>query len=953
MTFAKGLHPGATWRRADFQIHTPRDPQWQGSAHLAGGTPEGESARDAWADSLIAKCIDLGLGAIAITDHHDMCLVEYVRRAIDRLPEGIARPWLFPGMEVTCRDAVQCIVLFDEDAPEAAWRRLFGGHLQNVAEPDRNAATSPQAIECGRDIEPFIESVTTDSGLNLCSIILPHASNDGAHKSMMRQGFAPRFAALPFDGVYTDKTFQALDSVTRQKIYGQISAWGSRRRGIIPTGDNRHQNFAKLGTHNCWIRLGEPTAESIRQAVLADDARLSYEAPTLPSHRILELEIKSALTGQNFRLSFNDGFTALIGGRGSGKSAILEYLRFGLGRSAADTATDDEHYRSRDQEMISQTLKEGSVSVILERDGVKESWTRTGEKRDTIRVESDNDDPQEITIDAAQQRFRARAFYQKQLSTLVTDRTRTAEQITGIAAAEFVDKRRLLERDIGASQREVEAAYQRIVEFWVAEGEHQQSVLAVADLRKRLDAVRGKMSEAGLSPEHQELLDAAPVYKLMESLAGEADADLKADIDALQRQRSALTSLRADRWSSVPDGFPEVTTIVAAIEAARQAVNASLAGALTALTELQAKQGAAFAELENRRKAFNLQHALAVAQQVTTKALVEEASRLNDELQTASAGERRSAARLETLQEAAAELATSRTRLSVRVEQLHVILTEAAAQVEEMSEHSLRANACREEVPKQYITTLLHICDSNRIREVQVKCEDRVRSITSTDNDESWHIVTDSIMGIRKHQIQRGSVSSEISDDVGAALTAALLGEVTPQQLRSLYDSIDDNAVRGMLTAVPEDYISFEYRDGKDFIPFGQASPGQQASALLHLLLNQEAGTLLIDQPEDDLDNRIIMKIATLLQTTKRKRQLIFATHNPNFVVNGDADKIVVLSPGAAEQGDAGEETPRISVGVDGAIETLAVRTAVTETMEGGQAAFELRSRKYSFPSLA
>lgn len=949
MTFPIGLHPGAVWRRADFQIHTPRDPQWGGSPHLPGGTSDCEAAREAWADSFVQKCLEIGLEAIAITDHHDLCMIEYVRGAIARLPDGVSKPWLFPGMEVTCRDAVQCLVLFDQGSDEIVWRRLFGGHLQNVADPDRDLATNPQAIECGKDIEPFIQSVTGDATLSPSCIILPHASNDGAHKSMMRQGFAPRFATLPFDGVYTDKTFQALDEGTLNKIYGRMKAWGSRRRGVIPTGDNRHQDFAKLGAKRCWIRLGEPTAESIRQAVLADDARLAYEQPALPSHRIIELSITSALTGPSFRLSFNDGFTALIGGRGSGKSAILEYLRFGLGRSASDTVSDDEHYRSRDQEMISQTLKDGEVSVVLERDGVREKWTRTGAKREAILVSSNGDDVQEITIDAAQQRFRARGFYQKQLSTLVTDRERTAEQITGIAAAEFIDKRRLLDRDIAAAQREVEAAYQRVVELWVAEAEHKQSLSAVADLRKRLEAVRTKMSEAGLSPEHQALLDAAPTYKLVESLAEEAARDLRRDIENISKQRSAFMSLRSDRWSDVRGSFDEIGRVVGAIDEARGLVDSAITSALDALQQLQIKQDNEFTALNTRREAFDAKHAQAVAQQVSTKALVDEAARLNAELQTASAGERRSAARLEALAPASIELSGTRKRLTEKVEELHSLLTEAAAQVEEMSGKSLRASASRETIPRQYVSTLLKICDGNRIREVQSKCEERVRVITSAVSDETWSKVTDNLMEVRRHQIEKGTASVDLGGGISAVLTSTLLGEVTTQQLRSLYDSIDDNAVRNMLTAVPEDYISFEYRDAKDFIPFGQASPGQQASALLHLLLNQEAGTLLIDQPEDDLDNRIIMKIATLLQTTKRRRQLIFATHNPNFVVNGDADKIVVLASGSAEE--AGEDLPRISVNVDGAIETPAVRTAVTETMEGGQAAFELRSRKYSFPS--
>src|SRR5882757_8763305 len=57
----------------------------------------------------------------------------------------------------------------------------------------------------------------------------------------------------------------------------------------------------------------------------------------------------------------------------------------------------------------------------------------------------------------------------------------------------------------------------------------------------------------------------------------------------------------------------------------------------------------------------------------------------------------------------------------------------------------------------------------------------------------------------------------------------------------------------------------------------------------------QSAGTLIIDQPEDDLDNRVIMRIVELLRKSKSNRQLIFSTHNSNIVVNGDADKVIAL----------------------------------------------------------
>jgi ABC-type cobalamin/Fe3+-siderophores transport system ATPase subunit len=199
--------------------------------------------------------------------------------------------------------------------------------------------------------------------------------------------------------------------------------------------------------------------------------------------------------------------------------------------------------------------------------------------------------------------------------------------------------------------------------------------------------------------------------------------------------------------------------------------------------------------------------------------------------------------------------------------------------------------------------------------------------------------------------VQNATGIIDPNGEIGLKLRTALFPNMTERQVSGIYNKVTENQVGEILTAVPEDFIAFEYRDKRTYIPFEQASPGQQAAALLNLLLKQEAGTLIIDQPEDDLDNRVIMEIVTLLQTTKRKRQIIFATHNPNFVVNGDADKVVVLRPATPTVGTSGatNSPSRIEIEVDGAIETESVRQSITETMEGGHAAFDLRSRKYLF----
>lgn len=92
---------------------------------------------------------------------------------------------------------------------------------------------------------------------------------------------------------------------------------------------------------------------------------------------------------------------------------------------------------------------------------------------------------------------------------------------------------------------------------------------------------------------------------------------------------------------------------------------------------------------------------------------------------------------------------------------------------------------------------------------------------------------------------------------------------------------------------------------------------------------------MIIDQPEEDLDNKIINAIIQTIRRAKSERQLILATHNANITVNGDSENVIEMILGKQKSG--------------GAIDEPDVRTAITETMEGGKDAFELRRKKYNF----
>lgn len=175
------------------------------------------------------------------------------------------------------------------------------------------------------------------------------------------------------------------------------------------------------------------------------------------------------------------------------------------------------------------------------------------------------------------------------------------------------------------------------------------------------------------------------------------------------------------------------------------------------------------------------------------------------------------------------------------------------------------------------------------------------------------------------------------------------VGQLTSFAATRVYNLLSDSTVGAIMSAVPRDHIILTYVDsnGKD-LAFEKASEGQQASALLELLLRQSAGTLIIDQPEDDLDNNVVMKIVELIRSSKSNRQLVFATHNPNIVVNGDADKVITLEGGRVDTRRE-VESPRVALKTDGAIDSPSVKRAITDIMEGGEQAFDLRRRKYRF----
>ena len=126
----------------------------------------------------------------------------------------------------------------------------------------------------------------------------------------------------------------------------------------------------------------------------------------------------------------------------------------------------------------------------------------------------------------------------------------------------------------------------------------------------------------------------------------------------------------------------------------------------------------------------------------------------------------------------------------------------------------------------------------------------------------------------------------------------------------------------------------------RSFKTIETGSVGEKSTAILSLLLSAGDQPIIIDQPEDDLDNQYVYNVVVdLLRRRKFSRQDIIATHNANIPVNGDAELIVAL--GADN---------RLGKVLDfGSIDEPDIKNQVSLIMEGSAEAFRLRRERYGY----
>jgi type III restriction enzyme len=926
---------GAHYHRSDLQVHTPRDQQWKGER------PTDEEARSRYAEEFVTACRLRELEAVAITDHHDLVFVDFIRDAAERETDSAGEPLppekrlvVFPGLELSLAVPCQALLILDANFPSEKLSSLLDLLRIDVSDPE--APQHDEIVQVSFDtLIALQDHLSKSKWLAGRFAVLPNVTARG-HQTLIRTGLHARYKEMPCVGGYLDGPVEKLGQGPTNILSGNDKTWGNKKIAVLQTSDSRSSTFEDLGRHSTWIKWAEPTAEALRQACLAQESRIAHRAPVLPSISILEIRVSNSKFLGPINLALNPQYNALIGGRGTGKSTCLEYLRWALCDQPPELedADDMPNHALRRARLIDQTLRpfEGTVEVDFLLNGIPHMVRRHAETG-RVQLKVGEAELKDATPDEIRALLPIEAYSQRQLSSVGVRIDELTRFVTAPIRDILAETTAKLE-DTAAQIRENYANLQRHRRL---ERLISQEALALASLDQQAEKMREKLS--GLSEKDRKCLAEKPNFDEADSLVRDWLRILEEARDEAEDFSSSVARLRGE-IGGVNADLPE-QAVLASLEAAAQTVLESASkSADEAADALSASIGRRSSDVAGARRAW--EKTLTAFQKkyaAATKKSTAHASQLAElaELEERQAGARDSLTLKRSELAALGDPTIDHEKLLDdwrRLQEDRTGLMEA--QCERLSERSgglIRATVRKGAGTRPLREPLKAAVAGSSLRGAKLD-QFLAKIASSADPLEAW------LLAMNELEVR---VVSTVEDSEPRPLESALM-IFAESDMERLIKRLTPEKVLDLTLLSLSDQPVFEYRRKEtDYIQFADASAGQQATALLQVLLSEAGPPLIVDQPEDDLDSQVVQQVVDLIWSAKHHRQLIFSSHNANLVVNGDAELVVCFDYRKAGDHSGG------TIKLQGAIDITKVKEKITVIMEGGEKAFKLRKEKYGF----
>lgn len=605
---------------------------------------------------------------------------------------------------------------------------------------------------------------------------------------------------------------------------------------------------------------------------------------------VRQIEVEGGFL-DGLRLPLEAGLVTVIGSRGTGKTSLIELIRFGLDAGRI-TRSGDPYQQAK------AVLDSGQVTLTVEVDGQQIRVVRSATDPGPRGLEQLNEplplilaqnEIEELGTDKAGQLSLIDGFRDK-LRAEESEQTRLNE-LLGVGTREINEARGELAslRDQHAGLGDLVAALEEADALEAQLGAGAESTLPI---RQQLDALTEQLSEAKVTTDL-----------------------LRRNLDAAQRWARDVQAASASEppIHPVPNGMP---ALASGLEARFAEAREALASATSSLARGIAAIELALTEGTERETALEAQGRELRAQLEALEEGAGVTARRISELRQRQVFADSLRELIRQQESALADKLASRERLIAELQSIHdQRFEDRAATVQALNaalEPNIRISLTRSGNFAAYSALLIDLLSGSRIR---------------------YNTLAPALAGqvspIELARIVEAGDSSKLAAATGidvdrAARVIGYLGGAGTERL---------------FTAVIDDSVDISLLDGDTYKGSDELSTGQRCTAILPILLARRERGLIVDQPEDHLDNAFVVEtVIKALRTRSSGAQLIFTSHNANIPVLGEADQVVALD----SNGRRGFRKHT------GPLDDDLVVSLIKEVMEGGEEAFRQRAAFYS-----
>ncbi|WP_446785876.1 TrlF family AAA-like ATPase [Macellibacteroides fermentans] len=850
---------GTTWLRADFHLHTKADKEFT----YAGDVND-------FVNQYVNKLVEQNIRVGVITNHNKFDAGEYKAIAKKARKEGI---YVLPGVELSVNDGangVHTLVVFDPNQWLADGNDYINQFITTNFIGKHNYEN-----ENGRSNHSLKETLLQLDKLNKnFFVIMAHVEQNSG---LLNEFDGGRIIDLGNDPLFR-KSVIGFQKMRTNDLKNNLDTWLENKVPCFVEGSDP-KSIDDIGKGEaCFLKIGDFNFEAVKFALIDSIDRCSKENNHKPANsHIKSIAFQGGLLDGK-QISFSPELNNLIGIRGSGKSSILEIVRYALNIPFGSQAVDKDYK----DDLIKHVLKSGGKAVveIVDRHGAIYKVERIyGQKED---IYKDDILQQGITLDAILQQ--PIYFGQKDLSSKNAD-----------FENDLVNK--LIGSRLNNVQTRIEkqkTEIQRIINEFKSFGnlsllkKETETAKANAEYRLNLFKEKGVAEKLQLQTSFESDINRLQNFKTgVDSYLNDLQGIIQNHEYSLNKELESKTN---------PEIFEEAISLV-------DKLKATLGQIKTIYSDAQ-KTGAEFAVVIDKLKAKK-------------EELKEEFARIKREIDIPELNP-------DDFIKINRELETSKLKLieiekseGKRVE-LERLLNEAVNALDNLWYDKF--NLLKAEV--------------NKINEVGGKLFIEVNY--KGRKDKFLAKLQEVFRGSRISEVTYTAIRDDYADfiDMRKDGFRKLSDRLTENQLIEVKNRFEAN-LYDLLTYKVSNQIIINF----DGTPLKKHSLGQRASALILFLLSQkENDILIIDQPEDDLDNQTIYEdVIREIKRLKGQMQFIFATHNANIPVLGDSEMLVAC-----------QYIPDNEIKIEcGSIDSQSIQEKIIRIMEGGQEAFDIRKNIY------